>query len=297
MKDPEIAALRAALAEGNLEGLELADFRAAMDGMGQQFPLPGDVTVEPVSANGVVAEFTSTPGAKADRVILYLHGGGYLIGSLDSHRHYAAEIGRNAGTRSLAIHYRLGPENPYPAAVDDALAAYRYLLDKGFKPGHIAIAGDSAGGGLTVATMLAIRSAGLPLPACGFCISPWVDLTQSGASIQGRAEADPLLGRDQLQAFADGYLQGRDPKQPTASPLFGDLSGLPPLLIQVGQDEVLLDDSTRLAGKIAEAHGKARLEVWPEMIHIFHFFFPILGAARRANAVAGAFIRDAMNAA
>ena len=182
MANPEITAIRAMLA-ASPSNMTIDELRQMYDGLGGQFPTASDVTVTPVTVNGVPAEWTVSPAASDDKVVLYLHGGGYVIGSILSHRHLASEIGRAAGTKSLAIDYRLAPEHPFPAAVEDALAAYRHLLDAGYKPGSIAIAGDSAGGGLTVATLLAAKAAGLPQPSCGFCISPWVDMEALGGSM------------------------------------------------------------------------------------------------------------------
>jgi len=225
---------------------------------------------------------------------LYLHGGGYVICSLDSHRHLAAEVGRVSGTRTLAIDYRLAPEHPFPAAVEDTVAAYRYLLDSGIKPNRIALAGDSAGGGLVVGSLLAIREAGLPLPACGWCISPWVDMEALGESFTDRAAADPTVQKATIQMMAQLYLGGADPRHPHAAPLYGDLRGLPPLLIQVGAAETLLDDSIALARKAGAADVIVDLQIWPEMIHIWHIYFPMLAAARRAIAAGGSFVRNAI---
>jgi acetyl esterase/lipase len=292
----EIAALRAQLASVSLT-MELPELRKWFDGMGQQFGTAADVTVEKVDAGGVPAEFTSTPGAKRDRVILYVHGGGYVIGSLESHRHLVAELGRAAGARTLAVNYRLSPENKFPAPVEDAVKAYRFLLAQGIAPNNIAIAGDSAGGGLTVAALLAIRDAGLAQPACGFCISPWIDMEGTGGTMVSKAGEDPMVQKESLLGMAQAYLQGADPRSPLAAPLHADLKGLAPLLIQVGAAETLLDDSIRLAGLAGAAGVDVRLEVWPEMIHVWHLFHPVLGEGRRAINEAGAFIADAMDAA
>ena len=189
-----------------------------------------------------------------DAAILYLHGGGYVIGSLDSHRHLVAEAGREAGCWALALDYRLAPEHPFPAAVDDAVAGYRYLLGRGIAPGRIAIAGDSAGGGLVVAAMVAIRDAGLPMPGCGWCISPWVDMEAIGDTMTSKAEADPTVQKAGILDMARLYLNGADPRSPLAAPLHADLMGLAPLLIQVGACETLLDDAIRLA-RVAGAVG------------------------------------------
>ena len=198
------------------------------------------------------AEWTSTPQDDRDAALLYVHGGGYVIGSLDSHRHLVSEAGRAAKAWALALDYRLAPEHPFPAAVEDAVSGYRYLLSRGIRPGRIAIAGDSAGGGLVVAAMLAIRDAGLAQPACGWCISPWVDMEGIGETMSTKAEADPMVQQAGLLEMAGLYLDGVDPRSPLAAPIYADLRGLAPLLIQVGAAETLLDDAIRLA-KVAGA--------------------------------------------
>ena len=296
MNDPEIEVLRAVIAS-RPRASEIAQMRIDADQRGRNLGLAGDVSVQPVDANGVPAEWTVTPGADASSAILFLHGGGYVICSLDSHRHLAAEVGRASGVRTLAIDYRLAPEHRFPAPVEDTLAAYRYLLDSGIRPERIALAGDSAGGGLVVAAMLAIREAGLPLPACGWCISPWVDMEASGASFVDRAEADPTVQKPMIQMMAEWYLGGADPRHPHASPLYGDLRGLPPMLIQVGAAETLLDDSVALARTAGAADVRVDLQIWPEMIHIWHLYFPVLSAGRRAIAAGGSFVRNAIRGA
>jgi epsilon-lactone hydrolase len=293
MSDPEIAALRAVIA-ARPRASEIAQMRLDSDERGRNFGLAADVTVQKVDANGVPAEWTATPDADASSAILYLHGGGYVLCSLDSHRHLAAEVGRASGTRTLAIDYRLAPEHPFPAPVEDTLAAYRYLLDGGIKAERIAMAGDSAGGGLVVAAMLAIREAGLALPACGWCISPWVDMEARGTSFMDRAEADPTVQKATIQMMAEWYLGGANPRHPHASPLHADLRGLPPLLIQVGAAETLLDDSVALARKAGASDVMVDLQIWPEMIHIWHLYFPMLSAGRRAIAAGGSFVRNAI---
>jgi monoterpene epsilon-lactone hydrolase len=293
MANPEIAAIRERL-RPTPPDVVWADMRAMYDGMGEQYPTAPDVTLEPVSARGVKAEWSATPGADATRAILYLHGGGYVIGSIASHRHLATELGRAAGTRTLALDYRLAPEAPFPAAVEDALAGYRFLLDSGFRPASIAVAGDSAGGGLTVATLLAIKEAGLPQPACGFCISPWVDLEITGASMKSKAAEDPMVQEPGVHRMASEYLGEAHPRTALASPMHADLTGLAPLLIHVGSAETLLDDSIRLAAVAGAAEVPVRLEIWPEMLHVWHFFHPILADARKAMAGAGEFIREHM---
>jgi len=291
MADTEIAALRAKLAS-RPRSPDYRQRRFDFDALGRAFPVPSDVSLEPVNANGVRAEWTATPGAASDAAILYLHGGGYVIGSLDSHRHLVAEAGRAAGCWALALDYRLAPEHPFPAAVDDAVAAYRYLLGRGIKPGRIAIAGDSAGGGLVVAAMVAIRDAGLAQPGCGWCISPWVDMEAIGDTMTSKAEADPTVQKAGILDMARLYLNGADPRSPLAAPLYADLKGLAPLLIQVGACETLLDDAIRLARVAGAADVYVDLQIWPEMIHVWHLFHPELSAGKKAIQAGGAFVRD-----
>ena len=291
MADSEIAKLREMIA-ARPRASEVAQMRIDIDTRGRSFGIAPDVTVQSVVANGVKAEWTSTPQADAGNAVLYLHGGGYVIGSLDSHRHVAAEVGRASGARTLALDYRLAPEHPFPAPVQDTVAAYRYLLDSGIKPARIAIAGDSAGGGLVVGAMLAIRDAGLPMPGCGWCISPWVDMEALGHSYIDRAESDPTVQAATIKMMAQTYLAGADPKHPHAAPLYGDLRGLPPLLIQVGSVETLLDDSIALARRAGIAEVPVHLQIWPEMIHVWHLYFPVLSAGRRAIQDGGAFVRN-----
>jgi monoterpene epsilon-lactone hydrolase len=267
----------------------LMEMRAAFEQ--NAIPAPADVKSEPVSAGGVEAEWITAPGAAADRVVMYLHGGGYVLGSVKTHRDLIGRISRAAQARALALNYRLAPEHPFPAAVDDAVAGYRYLIDNNFNPHRIAIAGDSAGGGLTVAALVAIRDAGLPMPAAGVCMSPWVDLEGRGASMTTRAQADPVVQRDGLVGMAQAYLAGKDLRSPLASPLHAELKGLPPLLIQVGDAEVLLDDSTRLAEQLRAANIQVKLEVWPEMIHVWQLFASFLPEGQQAVDGVGKFIR------
>lgn len=244
-----------------------------------------------VNAGSVTAEWVKAEGASDSRVVLYFHGGGYIIGSPRTHRAMLAELSQASAARVLALDYRLAPEHPFPAPVEDALAAYRWLLGEGFDPARIAVGGDSAGGGLTVAALVQTRYLGLPIPAAGVCISPWVDMEGLGESMQTRAEADPMVGRENLMVSAKTYLGGADPRAPLAAPLYADLRGLPPLLIQVGDAEVLLDDSTRLAGVAREAGVEVQMEVWDDMIHVWHLFAPILPEGRQAIQQAGDFIK------
>ncbi len=290
MSDREITALRAVIA-ARPRSDDIAQRRRDIDARGKANQLAPDVSVEPVTANGVKAEWTTTPDADRSKAILYLHGGGYVIGSLDSHRHLAAEAGRAARARTLAIDYRLAPEHPFPAAVDDTVAAYRFLLASGVQPGGITIAGDSAGGGLVVAAMLAIRDAGLAQPACGWAISPWVDMEAIGDSMTSKAATDPTVQKAGILDMAQHYLHGADPRAPLAAPIHGDLHGLAPLLIQVGAAETLLDDAIRLAQVAGAADVAVDLQIWPEMIHVWHMYYPDLSAGRRAIAAGGEFAR------
>jgi epsilon-lactone hydrolase len=290
MSDAEIGALRAKLASRPRSD-DYRQRRKDIDARGLQYGIAPDVGVEPVTANGVKAEWTATPNDLRDAALLYLHGGGYVIGSLDSHRHLAAEAGRAAGIAALALDYRLAPEHPFPAAVDDALAGYRFLLGRGISPGRVALAGDSAGGGLVVAAMLAIRDAGLPQPACGWCISPWVDMEAIGETMTSKAAADPTVQRAGLLDMAKMYLRGADPRSPLAAPIYGDLSGLAPLMIQVGACETLLDDALRLAKIGGAADVRVDLQIWPEMIHVWQLFHPELKAGRQAIEAGGAYVR------
>ena len=257
------------------------------------FKVPSDVAVEPLNAGTLTAEWLRPAGARPDVTVLYLHGGGYAIGSVKSHRHLAAAIAKASGARALLIDYRRTPENQFPAAVEDAVAGYRWLLEQGQTPGRIVVAGDSAGGGLTVATLLALRDAGATLPAAGVCISPWVDLACSGQSYQTKAASDPIVTRDGVGRMASWYLAGADPRTPLAAPLYADLHGLPPLLIHVGSDEVLLDDARQLAARARAAGVEATLDVWPEMIHVWHWFLGMLDEAQRAVDGIGEFVRSA----
>ncbi len=245
---------------------------------------------EVVRAGGVDAEWLDGPGARPDRVVLYLHGGGYVLGSVSSHRDMISRLSAAAGARALALNYRLAPEHPFPAAVEDAVAAYRWLLEQGIAPTCVVVAGDSAGGGLAAATLVALRDRKLPLPAAGALLSPWVDLEGIGESMNGGVADDPMVRKDLIAAMAPTYLNGANPRTPLAAPLHADLRGLPPLLIQVGRREVLLDDSTRLALAAQRAGVDVTLEVWPGMIHVWQIFASELAEGREAIARIGAFV-------
>jgi monoterpene epsilon-lactone hydrolase len=294
-KDPEIVAVRTVLAamEGTITGPELtfAQRRPGMDAFGAAAPIPDGCKVEAITIAGRPGERLTPKGADTTRTILYLHGGGYCIGSPLSHRALVARLAEAAGAVAVVPDYRMGPEDPFPAAVDDALAAYRELLAGGGDGSGIVIGGDSAGGGLTFATALAIKAAGLPQPAGLYAISPWANLTNAGPAYAAKAATDPMITKAALDEFAAGYLNGADAAAPLASPVFGDLSGLAPVLIQVGGEEVLLSDAARMAEGIGLAGGDVSLRIWPEMIHVWHFFAPQLAAGRAATAEAGAWIK------
>jgi epsilon-lactone hydrolase len=293
-RDPDIGGFRSLLAAmAPPEGApppSVEERRARNDEWGGSMPWPEGWAPEPVDAGGVPAVWCRTPGAALARVILYLHGGGYVQGSSRSHGAFAAHLAQAAGGAALALDYRLAPEHPFPAAVEDAVAAYRWLLDQGVEPSRLVIAGDSAGGGLTLATALALKARGLPLPAALYAISPWADLTQGGDAYAEVGARDPMITKAGLDEMARQYLNGASAQDPLASPCFGDLRGLPPLYIQCGADEQLLSDSLRLAERAAFAEVEVRLEVWPEMIHVWPVFHQYLAAGRRAIADAGAWI-------
>ena len=276
----------------DLHGAPVEQRRAAFEAVTQMFPVPDDVKSEPVDAGGIPAEWIAAPGADPERVIYYLHGGGYAMGSINTHREMVSRISRASGARVLAIDYRLAPEHPFPAAVEDAAAAYRWLLSAGVDPARLVIAGDSAGGGLTVATLVALRDAGDSLPAAAVCLSPWVDMEGIGESMTTKAEADPMVNREDLIEGAQAYLGGADPRTPLAAPLYADLKGLPPLLIHVGTAETLLDDSTRLAERAKAAGVDVTLEPWDDMIHVWQFVASMLPEGQQAIDRIGGFIRE-----
>jgi acetyl esterase/lipase len=246
---------------------------------------------EKVDAGGVRAEWITAPGAAADRAIVYLHGGGYVLGSIHSHRDMCERLSRAAQARVLSLDYRLAPEHPFPAAVDDARAAYLWLLAQGFSPKRIAIAGDSAGGGLTFATLLALKKHGDPMPACATPLSPWVDLEGTGESMVSKDAVDPMVHKPMIQQMGTTYVQSGNLRDPLAAPLYGDLTGLPPMLIQVGERETLLDDARRMADKAKKAGVDCTLEVWPGQIHVWQIFASKLDEGEEAIQKLGAFVR------
>ena len=252
------------------------------------FGLPEDVEVEAVfdPAPGL---WITTPTGRS-RSILYFHGGGYALGSSRAHAEMASWIARAAQARVFVLDYRRAPEYRFPAALDDALLAYRWMLTSGIDPRHLAVAGDSAGGGLTLALLTLLRDRGESLPSAAVCISPWVDLQMTGPSILSKAALDPLLTRHGLQQFADWYLGGQDPRNPLVSPLYADLKGLPPLLVQVGTSEILLDDAVRLEQRARAAGVKVTLSLYEDMPHVWHVFASFLPEGKRAAAEIGDFV-------
>src|SRR3954465_1427680 len=269
----------------------VAETRATFAPAGPLHPVPDDVLVSEVSAGGVPAHWLTAPGADEDRVLLFLHGGGYQLGSLRSDGELAARLGRASGMRVLFPEYRLAPEHPFPAAIDDVRAVWRWLrTDQQLSARSLALAGASAGGGLAVALLVATRDAGDALPAAAVLMSPTVDLTSSGASMTDRADEDPISTPPVLRQLASDYLAGADPKTPLASPLFASLSGLPPLLVQVGTSDLLLSDSERLAEAATEAGVDVLLEVGEGLPHVYQL---ALGTPEAAQATerAGKFLR------
>ncbi|MEE8436092.1 MAG: alpha/beta hydrolase [bacterium] len=278
----------------------LAERREEMDAIVKVFPMDPGVTRQAVTVaggapGGISGKWIAAPGAAEDQVVLYLHGGGYAMGSVQSHGALVGRLSRAGGVRALAIDYRLAPEHPFPAGLQDAMAAYRWLLEQGIAPEKIVIAGDSAGGGLTLATLVTLRDEGVPLPAGGVCLSPWTDLALTGDSFRTKVDADPMISPANAEQFVKWYVDGQHPKSPLISPLYADLSGLPPLMIQVGTAEILLDDSTRLAERAKAAGVEVVYEAWEDMIHVWHFFAPMLEEGQQAIDAAGAFISAMMN--
>ena len=291
MGGSEIDAVRALLSS-KPRPVGWAARRQQLDEVGSVWPVADDIALAAADLGGVPGEWSSAPGSDAARVLLFFHGGGYCSGSILSHRRMATEAGRAAGMRTLAIGYRLAPEHPFPAALDDALTAWRFLRQQGVAASQIAVGGDSAGGGLTVALITGLRDAGEELPACAWLVSPWTDLTMSGSTLASKDAVDPIIHKGYLEELAAAYVPaGVGRKDPRVSPLYADLSGLPPTLIQVGSAETLLADATRFAAAAGAADVPVTLEIWPHMIHAWPLWNAHLEPGRRALASAGAFIR------
>jgi monoterpene epsilon-lactone hydrolase len=269
-----------------------AERRARLDEVGSVWRVAADVKLTAVDLGGVRGEWSIVRGSDDARVLIYFHGGGYCSGSIRSHRRLVSEAGRAAGIRTLAVEYRLAPEHPFPAAFDDALSAWRFVREQGIAAAHIAVGGDSAGGGLTAALINCLRQAGEEQPACAWLVSPWTDLTMSGSTLASKDAVDPLIHKPYLEELADAYLSATERKDPRVSPLYADLKGFPPTLIQVGSDETLLDDSVRFAAAAGAADVAVTLEIWPHMIHAWPLWNAHLEAGRRALASAGVFMRQ-----
>lgn len=267
-----------------------ADFEATL----AMVPVAEDIDFTQAELGGVPTLIATCPGADAGGALIYLHGGAYIAGSAGGYRALAAELARAGGLTAYSVDYRLAPEAPFPAAIEDSCAVYRALLARGIAPEKIVLAGDSAGGGLVFSTLIALRDAGDPLPAAAIALSPWANLACDGETVRTKAAADPSLTPEGLRAGARHYLAGADPRDPLASPVFADLSGLPPLLIQVGSAEILLDDALALAARAGADGSPVRLDIWPDMPHVFLAFGFMLEAGRLATQDAGAFIRQAL---
>jgi len=268
--------------------------RARLDRLGGAISAADGVDVDREEVGGRYAEWLVPLRAAEDEVILYLHGGAYTAGSSASHRNAVSHIVRAAGMRLLMPEYRLAPEHPFPAALDDGLTAYRWLLERGVPARKVILAGDSAGGGLALAVMLAARDEGLPLPGAASLISAWTDLAATGGSLKSRNDKDPWFDAEDIAPMARNYHQDTDPRHPLVSPLYASLAGLPPLMLQVGDHEVLLNDTTRLAEKAREAGVDVTLRVWPGMWHVWHFFVGRMPEAKQAILEMAAFIEARM---
>ncbi len=275
-------------------GLSALELRERMDSMTGSMPGPDGVTFEAVEVSGVAALWVRPDGAVSDAALLYFHGGGYVLGSPETHRNITAQLAQRLGCAVLSVHYGLAPERPHPAAVDDATAAYRWLLAHGFIPGRIAIAGDSAGGGLTLALLLKLRDEGVPLPAAAAPISPWTDLTLTSETMRTMADQDPMCNGAGLGRMAAWFVGDGDYEDPYVSPIFGDATGLPPLLIQVGEIETLRDDAVGFGAVAVAAGVDCTVEVVPEMVHVFQAFAGVVPEADAALDRIATFLRSHM---
>jgi monoterpene epsilon-lactone hydrolase len=289
--EAEITAIRALLGS-KPRPVGWAERRRRLDEVGAVWPVADDVELAQVDLDGVPAEWSLAPGSDADRVLMFFHGGGYCSGSILSHRRLVTEAGRAAKIRTLAVGYRLAPEHPFPAALEDALTGWRALAGMGYSSAKVAVGGDSAGAGLTLALIGELHARGEDLPGCAWLISPWTDLTLSGSTLTSQDGLDPIIHREYLAELAEAYLPAEvDSKNPRVSPLHAELQGFPPMLIQVGSAETLLDDAVRLAAVAGVADVDVTLEIWPHMIHAWPVWNARLDAGRRALVRAGSFMR------
>jgi acetyl esterase/lipase len=291
MDPSEIDAVRVLL-ESKARPVGWEERRRRIEEVCAVWPVAGDVELEAVDVDGLLGEWSIVPGSDSSRVLLFFHGGGYCSGSIVSHRRMVTEAGRAAGVRTLAVEYRLAPEHPFPAAYDDALKAWAFLRGQGFSADRIVVGGDSAGAGLSVALVNRVRGETGEAPACVWLVSPWTDLTQSEATMATKDAVDPLIHEGYLNELADAYAPAEiDRKDPRVSPLYADLHGLAPTLIQVGSAETLLGDAIRFAAAAGAADVAVTLEVWPHMIHAFPVWNARLEPGRRALMYAGEFMR------
>ena len=275
--------------------IDVVKLRSRADRFGSRIPSHRKVSVSKVEADGVPSEWLLPPDAPEDRALLYLHGGAWILGSTELYRSFVSKLAFLSHTKALVINYRLAPEYPFPAGLEDCVTAYHFLINEGIRPEKIVVAGDSAGGNLTLALLVALRDGGSPLPGAAVAISPATDLTGSGRSYQSRANLDPLFSGHEAGNIVQWYAGENEPDHPLISPLFAELHGLPPILLHVGDHEILLDDSTRFAERARSFGVDADLVVWPEMFHVFHIFSPLLPEARKANREIADFIRMRWN--
>jgi len=292
MSEQQRAGLDATLRQAPLDlNDDLATLRSGFEELMRHIPIANDVHKAHIDLGGVGAVEVSIDGADSSNVILYFHGGVFVIGSADASVPLVADLARRSNAKVVSVDYRLAPENPYPAAVEDARTAYEGLLTQGVEPSSIAISGESAGGGLAVALLLAIRDAAMPMPSSAFLMSPYADLTLSGSTMLDKQDVDPLFTEEALRRRVGDYVAGANPSDPFISPVFGDLRGLPPMLIQVGSHEILLSDAIRLAGRAAEADVAIALEVTPGVPHVFQAYAAVLDEGEAALNRAAAFLK------
>jgi len=272
----------------------IAARRSDFEKTSAMLPIAEGVTIKPVRIDGINAEWLKPDGVPEGSVILYIHGGGYCVGSINTHRSVASYIAKASRTNALLIDYRLAPEHPFPAAIEDATTVYTWLLSNGSSPENIVIAGDSAGGGIAVSTLLYLKKNGISMPAAAVCISPWVDLGMTGESQKTKADLDLILEKEVLDKMAKAYIVNETPGKPLISPIYADLSGLPPMLIQVGTSEILLDDAKRLTQSAEKAGVDVTLDVWDEMIHVFQYFAYMLPEGQEAIGKISVFVQTHM---
>lgn len=291
MASPESNQIRKTLVKDYPSTTPIAVQRQEWEQVALQAALPPNLSIEDMTANGVACEWVVGSRADRSKVLLWVHGGGFSSGSAKTHREFASHLSEATGMAVLLVDYRLAPEYPFPAAIADVTAVYEWLIAQGWKVGSIVIGGDSAGANLVVAGLVSLRASGKPMPAAAVLTSAWLDLTHSGESMTTNAAVDPLTTLESLKAAAQVYAGGKDVADPLISPLFAELHDLPPMLIQVGGDEILLSDSTRFAERLEAAGVEAQLDVWPEMWHTWHGWMATLPEARRAIEVIGQYVK------